>query len=145
MTDINHEAFVAGALLMSPESTLRDCRGILTPESFENSIYGGIYAAALELEAEGLAMDVAVVKERCNRNGIELTNEDCIELMRGVPTLTTLEFYAERVAQAADGRNLRNLFLDASDRLGRGDNAHDRFHIVHVKCRNGISALLCHG
>ena len=149
MTDINHEAFVAGALLMSPESTLRDCRGILTPESFENSIYGGIYAAALELEAEGLAMDVAVVKERCNRNGIGLTNEDCIELMRGVPTLTTLEFYAECVAQAADGRNLRNLFLDASDRLGRGDNvaavrSEVEAELAAVKSR-GAAALISAG
>lgn len=149
MTDINHEAFVAGALLMSPESTLRVCRGILTPESFEYTMYGGIYAAALELEAEGQTMDVAVVKERCNRNGIALTNEDCIELMRGVPTLTSLELYAERVAQAADGRNLCYLFLDAADRLSRGDDvaavrSEVEAELAAVKSR-GAAALISAG
>lgn len=147
--DISHEAYVAGAVLMAPELALRESRGLLTPDSFENSIYGAIYAAALELESEGVQADAVVVKERVNRNGVPLENDLCRELMAVVPTLQTLGFYAERVAQAADGRNMRGMFYDAAERLANGDNvaavrAEVEAELLSVKQR-GASGIVTSG
>lgn len=147
--DISHEAYVAGAVLMAPELALRESRGLLTPDSFGNSIYGAIYAAALELESEGVQADAVVVKERVNRNGVPLENDLCRELMAVVPTLQTLGFYAERVAQAADGRNMRAMFYDAAERLANGDNvaavrAEVEAELLSVKQR-GASGIVTSG
>lgn len=138
--DINHEAYIAGALLMSPEHTLAETRGLLTAESFADPLYRAVYAAAAELDAEGTKADAAVIKDRVNRNGVSLTNELCRDLMSGCPTLQALGFYAERVAQAADGRNLRAILYDAAERLGNGDNvgsvrAELEAELAHVKAR----------
>lgn len=147
--DISHEAYVAGATLISPEFVVRETRGLLTPGSFENSIYRAIYAAAQELESEGVQADVVVVKERVNRNGVTLDNELCRELMVCVPTLQALDFYAERVAQAADGRNMRAMFYDAAERIANGDNvaavrAEVEAELLNVKQR-GASGIVTSG
>lgn len=118
---LDHEAFVAGALLIDPARTLRETRGLLTPESFESETYQAIFSAALELEREGIETDVSVLKRRVERNGAELSNEVCRDLMNAVPTLQALPFYAERVAEDADARNLKAVFLDAYQRLTSGD------------------------
>lgn len=118
---LDHEAFVAGALLLDTERTLRDLRGLLAPESFDSTLYRAIYEAALQLEAEGVKTDVAVLRQRVERNGTELTSSACIELMNAVPTLQALNFYAERVAEAEDARNLKAALLDGYSRLEHGD------------------------
>lgn len=118
---VDHEAFVAGALLIDPPRTLRDLRGLLRPESFDNHIYRAIYEAALELEAEGVQTDVVTLRQRVNRNGLELTDRECVALMNSVPSLTALNFYAERVAEAEDARSLKAALLDGYTRLEHGD------------------------
>lgn len=119
---IDHEAYIAGALLIDTERVLRDLRGLLTPESFDNSTYRAIYEAALELEKDGIKADPVTIRDRSCFNGHELTMQDCIELMRVVPTLTSVGYYAERVAEAEDARSLKNVLLDCYTRLGDGDH-----------------------
>ena len=121
MSTLSHEAFVIGALLIDPQRTLRDTEGLLTPESFQDSLFHHLFEAALELKAEGIETDAVVLLERLSRNGIDVEKAYIRELMAGVPTLESLSFYAERVAEASDARSLRAAMLDACQRIADGD------------------------
>lgn len=122
LAPLTHEAFIAGALLVDPERTLREVRGLLTPHSFSSPTYSAMYAAALELEAESEALDAASICHRTNRMGHDLSFETCRELMRIVPTLEALASYAEKVAEAEDARNLKAALYEGYVRLENGDD-----------------------
>lgn len=119
---LNHEAYVAGALLTDAARTLRDVRGLLTADSFEDPLYRAMFEAATALEAEGVRIDAVVLRKRVERDGMELTPQTCKELVYAVPTLEALNFYAERVAEAADARHLKALLLESYTRLDDGDS-----------------------
>lgn len=121
MSEMSHEAFVIGALLIDPQRTLRETEGLLTPDSFQDNLFRELFAAALDLRKEGLETDAVVLLERLSRDNIEVDKAYVRSLMAGVPTLESLSFYAERVAEAYDGRNLRAAMLDACQRIADGD------------------------
>lgn len=120
MTD-NHESYVIGALLISPLETLRLCEGLITPESFTSNAYAALWQSALELRQEGEGADVVMVTNRAKTKGVDLSREELRELMNLVPSFTTVSWYAEKVAEAQEARNLRALMLDSCQRLADGD------------------------
>ena len=119
---LDHESYVAGALLTDANRTLRDVRGLLTADSFENTTYRAMFEAATALEAEGVSIDAVVLRKRVERDGTELPAQLCADLIRAIPTLEALNFYAERVAEAADARHLKALLLESYTRLDEGDS-----------------------
>lgn len=119
---LDHEAYVAGAVLIDAKTALRDTAGLLTPDSFQNGLYKAIYAAAAGLKERGAHLDPVTIQEEVNRGGAELSKEECVGLMRNVTTFATLTGHAECIAEAEDARNLRDMFLDAYERLTGGED-----------------------
>ena len=120
MTD-NHEAYVVGALLISPLEALKLCEGLITPESFTSNAFAALWQSALELRQEGEGADVVMVTNRAKTKGVNLSRDELRELMNLVPSFTTIPWYAEKVAEAQEARNLRALMLDSCQRLADGD------------------------
>lgn len=138
---MDHEAFLAGALLIDAKRTLRDTRGLLTPDSFTNSTYRALFEAALELEADQQSIDPVVLCKAVERSGLELPFAEAKELMALVPSLEAVNFYGERIAEAEDTRNMRNMLLDAYERLTNGEN----MGMVRSEVERELAALKLRG
>lgn len=138
---MDHEAFLAGALLIDAKRTLRDTRGLLTPGSFTDPTYRAMYEAALELEADQQSIDPVVLCKAVERSGVELPFDKAKELMRLVPSLEAVAFYGERIAEAEDTRNMRNMLLDAYERLTNGEN----MGMVRSEVERELAALKLRG
>ena len=82
----NHEAYVIGALLVSPLEALRLCEGLITPESFTSNTYAALWQSALELRQEGEGADVVMVTNRAKTKGVSLTREELKEHIAIVPS-----------------------------------------------------------
>lgn len=143
---LDHEAFIAGSLLIDPKRALRELSGLLTPDSFDSTLYRAIYKAALDLEAEGVQADVVVLRERVEKDGHELSSQTCRELMVAVPSLQMLGFYAERVAEEEDARKLRETLLDCYTKLGEGERTStvrgELEHFLSAMKERGAAALV---
>lgn len=117
----NHESYIIGALLTDLETTLRDCEGLVTADSFVSDTYRTLWECATELRSEGEGADIVMLLQRARSRGINLSREDCRELMNQCPTLSSLGWYGEKVAEAEEARNLRAAMLDSCQRLADGE------------------------
>lgn len=117
----NHEAYLMGALLTDPLETLKECEGLVTSDSFLSETLKTFWSAAEELRKEGEGADIVMLSQKARRMGVQLSREEIKEYIALCPSLTALGWYAERVAEAAEGRALRAAMLDACQRLADGD------------------------
>ena len=138
---MDHEAFLAGALLIDAKRTLRDVRGLLTADSFVDPTYRAMFEAAVELEADQQSIDPVVLCKAVEQKGVELPFDRAKELMGLVPSLEAVNFYGERLAEAEDTRNMRNMLLDAYERLTNGEN----MGMVRSEVERELAALKLRG
>lgn len=144
--ELSNEAYIAGALLIDPGTTLRETRDILVPESFSDGTYRALYAAALRREEAGAVSDAAALAEDVRAAGFPLENSEAVELMRWVPTTANVSAYAERLAEAYDRRIMSGTLSDALARLAAGDDLAEVGESVTgaleaVKSRGGASLV----
>lgn len=66
-TEVNNEAYLAGALLIDGGQVVQAIRGIVSRNDFHMEVYGAIFSAALSLAADNEVIDGG----RCPRYGIE--------------------------------------------------------------------------
>lgn len=106
---VNSEAYVAGALLIDGVNVVQSIRGIVSREDFHVDSYGAIYAAALALEADGEAIDPVSIQKRAMRDGAALSRDLLVELMEITPTAANCFTYAQRVAEDARTRRVKEI------------------------------------
>lgn len=108
-TEVNNEAYIAGALLIDGEQVIKAIRGIVNRNDFHVEAYGAIFSAALTLAADSEAIDPVSIKNRAKRDGVELSNDLIIVLMECTPTAANCAEYAYRVAEDARTRRVKEL------------------------------------
>ena len=106
---LNNEAYIAGALLIDGGNVVQAIRGIVSREDFHVDSYGAIYAAALALEADGEAIDPVSIQRRAIRDGVALSRDLLVELMEITPTAANCFTYAQRVAEDARTRRVKEI------------------------------------
>ena len=74
-TEVNNEAYIAGALLIDGGQVVQAIRGVVSRSDFHVEAYGAIFSAALSLAADNEAIDPVSIRHRANREGVELANE----------------------------------------------------------------------
>lgn len=109
ISDVNNEAYVAGALLIDGGEVVRAIRGIVNRNDFHVESYGAIFSAAFSLEADSEAVDPVSIRNRAKRDGVELSNDLIVELMECTPTAANCVEYAHRVAEDARTRRIKEL------------------------------------
>ncbi|MCI6851391.1 MAG: AAA family ATPase [Clostridiales bacterium] len=106
---VNSEAFLAGALLIDGTQVVPAIRGIVTREDFHVEAYGAIFAASLALAEDDETIDPVSIQHRAKRDGVDLSNDLLCELMATVPTAANCVEYANRVAEDARTRRVKEL------------------------------------
>ena len=108
-TEVNNEAYIAGALLIDGEQVIKAIRGIVTCNDFHVEAYGAIFEAAFALAADCEAIDPVSIQRRAKRDGADLSNDLLVELMECTPTTANCVEYAYRVAEDARTRRVKEL------------------------------------
>lgn len=108
-TEVNNEAYVAGALLIDGGQVVQAIRGIVSRNDFYVEAYGAIFSAAFSLAADNEVIDPVSIRHRANREGVELSNEILLDLMECTPTAANCVEYAHRVAEDAQKRRIKEL------------------------------------
>ena len=108
-TEVNNEAYIAGALLIDGGQVVQAIRGIVSRSDFLVEAYGAIFSAAFSLAADNEAIDPVSIRHRANREGVELANELLLDLMECTPTAANCVEYAHRVAEDAQKRRIKEL------------------------------------
>lgn len=108
-TEVNNEAYLAGALLIDGGQVVQAIRGIVSRNDFHVEAYGAIFSAALSLAADNEAIDPVSIRHRANREGVELSNELLLGLMECTPTAANCVEYAHRVAEDAQKSRIKEL------------------------------------
>ena len=108
-TEVNNEAYIAGALLIDGEQVIKAIRGIVTCNDFHVEAYGAIFEAAFALAADSEAIDPVSIQSRAKRDGADLSNDLLVELMECTPTTANCVEYAYRVAEDARTRRVKEL------------------------------------
>ena len=125
---MNSEAYLIGALLIA-EGAIKAVREIVDRNDFHVDVYGDIFAAAAELDAEKKPVDPVAVRDRVKRNGREVSNQLLAELMDGTPTAANCVIYAQRVAEDARQRRIRELAESiAGDHTSTSDELLTKLH-----------------
>ena len=107
--DVNNEAYIAGALLIDGKQVVQAIRGIVSRNDFHVEVYGAIFSAAFSLAADNEAIDPVSIRHRAKREGVELSNELLVDLMECTPTAANCVEYAQRVAEDAQKRRIKEL------------------------------------
>lgn len=108
-SDVNNEAYIAGALLIDGGEVVRAIRGIVNRNDFHVESCGAIFSAAVSLSADGEVIDPVSIKSRAKREGVDLSNELILGLMECTPTAANCVEYARRVAEDAQARRIKEL------------------------------------
>lgn len=107
--DVNNEAYIAGALLIDGKQVVQAIRGIVSRNDFHVEVYGAIFSAAFSLAADNEAIDPVSIRHWAKREGVELSNELLVDLMECTPTAANCVEYAQRVAEDAQKRRIKEL------------------------------------
>jgi replicative DNA helicase len=123
MTDFNstmNEMSVIGSILLAPEK-LYEIMGILSPEDFENELYGDVYRIILSLHKQNEVIDPAILAGRCASSGMG-TGQECrgfmMQLLDVTPTAAHAVEYAKAVREAATKRRIAELGLKMAENSG---------------------------
>ena len=108
-SDVNNEAYIAGALLIDGGEVVRAIRGIVNRNDFHVESCGAIFSAAVSLSADGEVIDPVSIRSRAKREGVDLSNELILGLMECTPTAANCVEYARRVAEDAQTRRIKEL------------------------------------
>lgn len=110
-TEVNNEAYIAGALLIDGDQVIQAIRSIVDPKDFHIAHYGAIFSAALSLVDDNESVDPVSIRHRAGREGVALSNELIVDLMECTPTAANAVEYARRVAEDAQTRRVKELAL----------------------------------
>jgi replicative DNA helicase len=125
---MNSEAYLIGALLIA-EGAIKAVRGIVERSDFLSEVYGDIFAAVAELDAESKPVDPVAIRDRVKRNGREVPHQLFAELMDCTPTAANCVIYAQRVAEDARQRRIRELAESiAGDHASTSDELLAKMH-----------------
>lgn len=108
-TEVNNEAYIAGALLLDGGQVVQAIQGVVSRSDFHVEAYGAIFSAAFSLAKDNEAIDPVSIRHRANREGVELSNEMLAELMECTPTAANCVEYAYRMAEDAQKRRIKEL------------------------------------
>lgn len=109
MSGTENEAYICGAILIDGAQVLPAVRGILPPGAFQLEAYRAIYVAGLSLLDAGEPVDPVSIKAQAKRQGVELSNDLLSQLMEVVPSSAYCVTYAQRVAEEARTRAIKDL------------------------------------
>ena len=105
---LTNEQYLAGCILLE-DSVIWGLDGLVTSDDFQSDHCRAIYEAAKAIAAWGGAIDPISIRDRAIRNGIDLPNQFLVELMEIVPTTANFADYANRVAEDARTRRVKEL------------------------------------
>ena len=112
---LDAERSLAGCLLVDPSETLRAVRGAVSAGDFLNGNAAAIYAAASALIAADKPVDPVLIQEEAARQGTQLSNEFCAEVMRLYCTTANAAETARVIHEAAQKRAGREIGLSLAD------------------------------
>lgn len=120
------ENSLAGCLLVDPERTLRDVRGIVCAADFQGEAARAIYNAVSTLVAKGEPCDPVLIQAEAERQGRPISADYCAELMSLFTTTANVEATAQIIRDEAQKRRGREIGaaltageLSATDALAR--------------------------
>ncbi len=109
------ERSLAGCLLVDPAETLRAVRGAVSAGDFLNGNAAAVYTAASALVAADKSIDPVLIQEEAARQGTQLSNEFCGEVMRLYCTTANAAETARVIHEAAQARAGREIGLSLAD------------------------------
>lgn len=124
---INHteaEQAVLGSILIDPRC-LQEVAAALRPEDFGMEINRAIYQAALNLYANGKAIDPITLRDQTRADGAEVDNQYILQLMDVTPTAANVMEYVPIVRHNALRRGVGELAADIQNRVNEGGDPHE--------------------
>ena len=118
---------LAGCILLYPQETLAQVRGIVSESDFYFDAPRAIYSAASALITAGEACDVILIQREAEKLQKKVDAEYCVEIMRLTPTIANCDEYARITHEEAQKRRRREIGPDlAFNELSAVDFPADR-------------------
>jgi hypothetical protein len=127
--NIEAEEAVLGAILIDPDGILY-VRNTLKPSDFYREKNAWVYGAALSLHEKREPIDFVTLCDELDHNGqlSELGGRAFItKLINAVPTSINIEYYADRIVQAANNRRLIDVARKIAVVAYQSDNSSDAY------------------
>ncbi len=103
------ENSLAGCLLVDPQETLRQIRGIVAAGDFQTDKAKVIYTVAASLTDRGKDCDAVLIQAEAVKNGLPLDQKECADLMRLYTTTANAAATAQLIHEAAQARAGRTI------------------------------------
>ena len=118
----DHENLVLGSILLNP-SCLQNVRQSLQVQDFNLERSRKVYSAILQIVDAGDPLDVVILKDKLSEDG-ELEKIGGMKyltaLVDNIGTSAAVDYYTEKVKDAANQKNIKLVALDIQDQIKRG-------------------------
>ena len=122
-----NEQYLAGTILLE-DHVIWGLDGLVAADDFQSEYCRAIFEAAKALKDEGSTIDPAAIMRRAKQDGVDLPMKFVTDLMNITPTTANYAEYAQRVAEDAHIRRIKELAAEIQlDNASTADELLERF------------------